>query len=90
MINNISIQNFAILEEMDLNFHNGLTVITGETGAGKSILLHAIRASLGGKVKGTAVRSGTDKAIVEIEVSLDGDINTCRRIINVRTQSSFF
>jgi DNA repair ATPase RecN len=70
MINNISIQNFAILEEMDLNFHNGLTVITGETGAGKSILLHAIRASLGGKVKGTAVRSGTDKAIVEIEVHL--------------------
>ncbi len=90
MINNISIQNFAILEEMDLNFHNGLTVITGETGAGKSILLHAIRASLGGKVKGTAVRSGTDKAIVEIEVSLDGDINTCRRIINASGRSRAF
>jgi DNA repair protein RecN (Recombination protein N) len=90
MINNISIQNFAILEEMDLNFHNGLTVITGETGAGKSILLHAIRSSLGGKVKGTAVRSGTDKAIVEIEVTLDGEMNTCRRIINKSGRSRAF
>jgi len=90
MINNISIKNFAILEEMELNFHKGLTVITGETGAGKSILLHAIRSSLGGKVKGTAVRSSADKAIVEIEVSLDGEMNTCRRIINTSGRSRAF
>lgn len=90
MINNISIKNFAILKEMELNFHKGLTVITGETGAGKSILLHAIRSSLGGKVKGTAVRSSADKAIVEIEVSLDGEMNTCRRIINTSGRSRAF
>ena len=90
MINNISIKNFAILKEMELNFHKGLTVITGETGAGKSILLHAIRSSLGGKVKGTAVRSSADKAIVEIEVSLDREMNTCRRIINTSGRSRAF
>jgi len=90
MINNITIKNFAILKEMELDFYNGLTVITGETGAGKSILLHAIRSSLGGKVKGTAVRSGVDKAIVEIEVTLNGEMNTCRRIINKSGRSRAF
>lgn len=90
MINNITIKNFAILKEMELEFYNGLTVITGETGAGKSILLHAIRSSLGGKVKGTAVRSDVDKAIVEIEVTLNGEMNTCRRIINKSGRSRAF
>lgn len=90
MINNIAIKNFAILDEYELQLFNGLTVITGETGAGKSIFLQAIRSSLGGKVKGTIVRSGEEKAIIEIDVSINNEQKICRRIINKSGRSRSF
>jgi len=82
MIKNISINNYAIFDEINLCFENGLTVITGETGAGKSIFLSAIRAALGGEVKGTDVRSGEKKAIIEIEVNQHQQEIICRKIIH--------
>lgn len=90
MINNISIKNYAIFDNIELDFKEGLTVITGETGSGKSILLSAIRSALGGSVKGTDVRSGEEKAIVEICAIQNGREFICRKIINVSGRSRSF
>jgi DNA repair protein RecN (Recombination protein N) len=53
MIKNLSIKNFALIENLQLEFQTGLTSITGETGAGKSILLGAIGLILGNRANGT-------------------------------------
>ncbi|MBO1914786.1 AAA family ATPase, partial [Microvirga sp. 3-52] len=49
MLNEISIKNFAIIEQLDVRFENGLTVLTGETGAGKSIIIDAVQLIAGGR-----------------------------------------
>ena len=49
MINNVIIKDFAIIDEINIGFHPGLTVITGETGSGKSIILQAINTLVNGK-----------------------------------------
>lgn len=78
MIKKLYIKDFAILDEIDLTLKNGLTVITGETGAGKSLLLQALNISLGGKTSKTMVRSKSEKAIVETQI----ENKYFRRIIN--------
>ncbi len=65
MLEEIRIQNFAIIDNLELNFAGGLNVITGETGAGKSIIIDAVELLLGGKADASMVRSGTDKAVIE-------------------------
>lgn len=65
MLSALKIENFALIEHLDLALKPGLNVLTGETGAGKSIILDAIDAVLGGKASGRWVRTGTDKAMVE-------------------------
>ena len=65
MLKELHIENFAIIQELELGFDNGLMIFTGETGAGKSIILDAISALVGGKVDQTMVRSGADRAVVE-------------------------
>ncbi len=57
----LQIENFALVDHLDLNLGAGLTVLTGETGAGKSIILDAIDAVLGGKVTSRAVRTGSER-----------------------------
>ncbi len=61
----LRIENFALIDHLDLSFQAGLNVLTGETGAGKSIILDAIDAALGGKVTVRAVRTGEERAAVE-------------------------
>jgi len=78
MINRIYIKDFAILDEIDLPLYDGLTVITGETGSGKSIILQALNISLGGKTSKTMVRSVSERAVVETELNSA----LYRRIIN--------
>jgi DNA repair protein RecN (Recombination protein N) len=65
MLLSLRIQNFALIDQLELEFGLGLNVLTGETGAGKSIILDAIDILLGGKATARSVRSGTDKATIE-------------------------
>ncbi len=65
MLEQIVIRNFALIEECTLRFGNGFSAITGETGAGKSMLMAALRTVIGGKPPVSAVRNGTEKASVE-------------------------
>lgn len=73
MLTHIHIWNFAIVEKLDLALDNGLTVLTGETGAGKSILLNALGLALGDRADSDVVRHGADKA--EVSVSFDTSNN---------------
>ena len=66
MIDHISIKNFAIIEDADVDFQKGLNVITGETGSGKSVLVEAISLALGARADSTFVRTGCDKAVVQM------------------------
>ncbi len=65
MLEEIRIQNFAIIEKMNLSLSEGLNVITGETGAGKSIVIDAVELLLGGRADASVVRGGQDKAVIE-------------------------
>lgn len=73
MLEQILIRQFALIDEMVLPFYGGLTALSGETGAGKSIVVDAVSAVLGGKTDKTMVRSGAQKAYVEGTFSLSGN-----------------
>ncbi|MBK8824648.1 MAG: DNA repair protein RecN [Anaerolineales bacterium] len=72
MLTELHIQNFAIIDKLDLRFDSGLIILTGETGAGKSIILDAVVMLLGGKADTTFVRSDSDAAFVEAVFQLNG------------------
>jgi len=81
MINHISIKNFAIIENTEVDFNEGLNIITGETGAGKSIVIEAISLALGSRADSSYVRTGTDKAVIQLVATLnDEDIVITREI----------
>ena len=73
MINHISIKNFAIIENTEVDFEAGLNIITGETGAGKSIVIEAVSLALGSRADTSSVRTGADKAVVQLAGELDGE-----------------
>ncbi|MGN0658452.1 MAG: DNA repair protein RecN [Emergencia sp.] len=73
MINHISISNFAIIENTEIDFGDGLNIITGETGSGKSIVIEAVSLALGSRADSAFVRHGTDKAVVQLSGELDGE-----------------
>jgi DNA repair protein RecN (Recombination protein N) len=65
MLRNLRIQNFAIIDEASIDFGDGLNIISGETGAGKSILMDALMLILGGRASTDLIRNGSDEASVE-------------------------
>ncbi len=65
MLKSLQIRNYALIEELSVPFSSGLVIITGETGAGKSIIVDALGLVLGERASSEAVRTGCDKAIVE-------------------------
>ena len=64
MLNRLVVKNFAIIEDIDISFHEGLTVITGETGAGKSLIIDSINLLLGDRASVEMIRNGEDKASI--------------------------
>ncbi|GAB4543879.1 MAG: DNA repair protein RecN [Pleurocapsa sp.] len=75
MLVSLKINNFALIDSLELDLGNGLSVLTGETGAGKSIILDAIDTALGGKVNSRMIRTGSDRAIVEANFAIDASLN---------------
>ncbi len=71
MLRHLSIRNFAIVEALDLEFEPGFTALTGETGAGKSILIDALALALGERADAAQVRPGAERAEVAVEFSLE-------------------
>jgi DNA repair protein RecN (Recombination protein N) len=72
MLAEIDITNFAIIEHLHLKFHHGFNVLTGETGAGKSIIIDAVGTLLGGRAQSEFLRAGADRTRVEGLFILDG------------------
>ena len=81
MIKRLFIKDFAIINELELSIKDGLTIITGETGAGKSIILKSLGIALGSKADKVDVRSGQDKSVIEAEVDESGN-SVYRRLIS--------
>ena len=74
MLNRIFIQNFALIEHLDIDLHSGLQVITGETGAGKSIILGALRLIMGERADAKSVVKEGKKSIVEVHFSISSSL----------------
>ncbi len=70
MLQALSIRNFIIVESLDLEFNQGFTTLTGETGAGKSILIDALSLALGARNEGEVVRVGSEKADISVTVNI--------------------
>lgn len=71
MITTIAIKNYALIEDIRMDFNNGLTIITGETGAGKSILLGALSLVLGKRADLNSMRDASKKCVIEAEFSIE-------------------
>ena len=71
MIKSVSIKNYILIDELTLNFSDGFNVFTGETGAGKSIIISAIDNALGAKVNKEVIKTGMDKAVIELLIKID-------------------
>lgn len=74
MLNTLSIKNVAVIDSLEIDMKKGLSVLTGETGAGKSIIIDSINMILGVRADRELVRRGTEKATVEAIFSADGDV----------------
>jgi DNA repair protein RecN (Recombination protein N) len=72
MLTELHIQNFAIIDKLDLKLGAGLIILTGETGAGKSIILDAVEMLVGGRADASVIRTDSDAAIVEGLFHLQG------------------
>lgn len=72
MIGHLHISNYALISSLDLNFGPGMIIITGETGAGKSIILGALGLVMGMRSDSKAVRTGATKAVIEVEFDITG------------------
>ncbi len=70
VLKSLSIKNLAIIENIDISFSSGFTVLTGETGAGKSLVIDSLSLLLGARASSELIRQGEDKAVVKGEFSL--------------------
>lgn len=80
MLSLLRITNFALIESLELELGPGLTVLTGETGAGKSIILAAVNLLLGGRAAADLIRTGADQAVVEALFDLPADAPACAHL----------
>ncbi len=73
MLKTLTIKNYALIDELDVEFSSGLAIITGETGAGKSIIIDALSLILGARASSEEVRTGAEKAVVEAVLNVAGN-----------------
>ncbi len=73
MLSHLQIKNFALIDDLSIELGDGFNVLTGETGAGKSIIIDAITAILGERISSEMIRTGADKAVVEAAFDLSGN-----------------
>ncbi|MDR0637060.1 MAG: DNA repair protein RecN [Treponema sp.] len=78
MLEELSIRNFALIENLSLNFDRGFTVLSGETGAGKSIIVGALSFLLGAKADADSIRSGAEETSVSAAISVSAKNNEAR------------
>lgn len=105
MLKSLHIRHYVLIDSLDIVFPEGLVIVTGQTGAGKSILLGALSLALGGKADPSVISEGADKCIVEAEFGLDesfrelfdandvewdGGIAVIRRVVSTGTRSRSF
>ena len=65
MLKSLFIRNFVLIDSLDIKFDKGFSVITGETGAGKSIILGALSLVLGQRADGKSIKNGSEKCVIE-------------------------
>ena len=68
MIKQLKLENYILIDSLEANFHQGLNIITGETGAGKSILINAIDIAFSTRVSKEVIKTGADKAVIELVI----------------------
>src|SRR3954468_3316955 len=90
MLRFLSIQHLAVIDSVEVAFEPGLNVLTGETGAGKSILVEAVGLLLGGRASGDLVRTGEENAAIEAIFESGGEELLVRREITSQGRSRAF
>lgn len=73
MLTNLHVKNLALIDEEDISFESGLNILSGETGAGKSIVLGSINTALGNKASGDMIRKGAEYALTELTFHVEDD-----------------
>jgi len=74
MLRELRIENFAIINQLELSFARGLNIFTGETGAGKSIIIDAVETILGSRADATMIRAGAERAVIEGSFEVSGEM----------------
>jgi DNA repair protein RecN (Recombination protein N) len=90
VLSQLTIRNFAIVDRLEIDWHAGLNVITGETGAGKSILVEAVGLLLGGRASSDLVRTGEETATIQAVFEIDGNEVIVRRELTAQGRSRAF
>ena len=87
MITNLHIKNIGIIEDVEIDFNNGLNVLTGETGAGKTLIIDSLQIISGGRFSKDMIRKGENQSFVELcmyepenKNAIDGNIIVSREI----------
>ena len=74
MLINLHVKNLALIEETEIDFTSHLNILTGETGAGKSILIGSIQSALGSKIPKDMIRNGCDSALIELVFHTESEV----------------
>ena len=90
MLRYLSIEHLAVIERLEIDFDAGFNVLTGETGAGKSILVEAVGLLLGGRASSELVRTGEDTATIQALFDVDGNEVIVRRELTAQGRSRAF
>ncbi|MBQ0078050.1 MAG: DNA repair protein RecN [Bacteroidales bacterium] len=80
MLKSLHVENYVLIDSLDITFPGGLVIITGQTGAGKSILLGALSLLQGGRADASVISGGAASCVVEAEFSVEGDIQALKNI----------